>query len=145
MADRASISLLDGQPGYVVQTLGRVAAPGAITGLEVQRDGIVLALDGRGAGWAINVHRGVTEPLAGKVTLVASGGYVLLVSGREVSEYDPHRKKATHIATIGSGARSIDTWGERVAFGFESGEVVLGTRFGPKFETERVTVKPAER
>src|SRR2546421_7236009 len=118
VADRASISLLDGRPGYVVQTLGRVAAPGAITGLEVQRDGIVLALDGSGAGWAINVHRGVAEPLAGKVSLVASAGYVFLVSGREVSEYDPHRKRATRVATIGSGARSIDTRGEDVAFGF---------------------------
>ncbi|HEY3043216.1 MAG TPA: hypothetical protein VGJ39_04290 [Vicinamibacterales bacterium] len=70
---------------------------------------------------------------------------MFLVSGREVSEYDPRKKTAIRLATIGSGARSSDTCGEHVAFGFERGDVVLAMSAGRKLETERLTAKPAER
>jgi hypothetical protein len=145
VADRASISLLDGRPRFVVQTLARVPAPGAISRLEVLDDGMVLALDGGGAGWAVDVQRGIAESLAVQASLVAGARHVFFVSGRAVSEYDPRKKTATSVATIGSGARSIDTWGEHVAFGLERGEVVLGRRAGAKLETIRLTAKPAER
>jgi hypothetical protein len=49
------------------------------------------------------------------------------------------------VANIGAGARSIDTWDDHVAFGLESGEVVLGTRTGATLETHRLTTRPAER
>jgi hypothetical protein len=35
--------------------------------------------------------------------------------------------------------------GDHVAFGFEGGEVVLGTRTGATLETVRLTTKPGER
>jgi hypothetical protein len=144
VADRASVSLLDGRQNSV-RTIASMPAPGAITGLEVLYDGTVLALDASGAGWAIDVRRGATEPLAAEASLVASALHVFFVSGRAVLEYDPRRKAATRVATIGSGARSIDTWDKYVAFGLEGGEVVLGTSTGAKLETLRLTAKPAER
>jgi len=144
VADRATVSVLHGRMNSV-RTHASVPAPGAISGLEVLYDGSVLALDGSGAGWAIDVRRGITAPLAAKASLVASAKHVFFVSGRAVSEYDPRKKTATPLATIGSGARSIDTWGEHVAFGFERGEVVLGTRTGATLETMRLTAKPKER
>jgi len=143
VADAASISLLDGRPGYV-RTIASVPAPGPITGLELLRDGLVLALDGSGAGWAIEVRRAVTDPLPVKASLAAAGGHVFLVSQREVSRYDQWKKRATPLARIGSGVRSIDTSGDRVAFGFDGGEVVLGTVTGAKLETIRLTTAPDE-
>jgi hypothetical protein len=68
---------------------------------------------------------------------------VFLVSGRVVSEYDPRSKAATRVGKIASGARAMDTWDDRVAFGFEGGDVVLGTRAGATLETTRLTAKPA--
>jgi hypothetical protein len=144
VADRARVSVLDGRPGSV-RTLGSVPAPGAINRVEALYDGSVLALDGSGAAWAIDFRRGVTEPLPAKASLVADWRYVFFVSGREVSEYDPRKKTATEVGAIGSGARSIDTWNEMVAFGFDGGEVVLGTRSGARLETMRLTARPAGR
>lgn len=143
VAGRASVSLLDGR-WNAVRTIGSVPAPGVITRLDVLYEGIVLAFDGGGAGWAIDVRRGVAEPLAARASLVAAGKNVFFVAGREVSEYDRREKTATPVATIGPRARSMDTWGEQVAIGFEGGEVVLGTRAGGKLETERLTAKSAE-
>lgn len=142
VADRATITLLDGRLN-AVKTIASVPAPGVVTRLEVLYEGIVLALDGSGAGWAIDARRGVTEPLAAKASLVTGSKHVFLVSGRDVSEYDPRKKTATPVAKIGSGHRSLDTWGDHVAFGFESGEVVLGTRTGGRLETTRLIARPA--
>lgn len=144
VADRLNVTLLDGRLNSV-RTIASVAAPGAINGLEVLRDGTVLALDGTGAGWAIEMRRGVTTPLGANASLVAGDGQVVLVSGREVLGYDLPKKTVTPVATIGSGPRSIGTRGEYVAVGFESGEVALVTRVGAKFETLRLTAKPAKR
>ena len=144
VAGRASVSLLDGR-WNAVRTIGSVPAPAVITRLDVLYEGIVLAFDGSGAGWAIDVRRGVTEPLAAKASLVAAARNVFFVAGREVSEYDRRKKTATPVATIGAGARSIDTLGEQVVFGFEGGEVVLGTRAGGKLQTGRLTARPAGR
>lgn len=144
VADRASITLLDGRLNSL-RTHGSVPAPGAITGLEVLYDGSVLALDGSGAGWAIDLRRKRAEPLAERASFVAASRHVFFVSGRAVFEYDPRKQSATRLATLGSGARSIDTHGEHVAFGFENGEVVLGTRAGAKLETTRLTARPRER
>ncbi len=144
VADRLNVTLLDGRLNSV-RTIASVPAPGAITGLEVLYDGTVLALDGTGTGWAIEARRGVIAPLPAKASLVAGGGQVVLVSGREVSGYDQRKKTATPLVTIGSGARSIDARGEYVAVGFENGEVALITRTGAKFETLRLTAKPLKR
>jgi hypothetical protein len=144
VADRASITLLDGRTNSV-RTHASVTAPGAIRGLEVLHDGTVLALDGSGAGWTIDLRHGVTEPLAEEASLVAGARHVFFVSGRAVSEYDPRKKTAAPVAKIGSGVRSIDTWDKYVAFGLEGGEVVLGTRTDAKLETERLTAKLAQR
>ncbi len=144
IADRVKVTLLDGRVNSV-RTIASAPVPGAITGLEVLYDGTVLALDGTGSGWAIEMRRGVTTPLPTKATLVAGDRQVVLVSGREVSGYDQRKKTATRLATIGSGARSIDTRGEHIAVGFESGEVALVTRVGAKFETVRLTAKPSKR
>jgi hypothetical protein len=144
VADRASITLLDGRVNSV-RTIASVPAPGAIAALEVLYEGTVLAFDGSGAGWAIDLRRRVAEPLAAKASLVAGAAHVFFVREREVSEYDPRKKTAVPVAKIGSGARSIDTWGEHVAFGLDDGEVVLGTHTGggagtgAKLETERLT------
>jgi hypothetical protein len=69
-----------------------------------------------------------------------------------VSEYDRRTKTATELATIGSGARSIATWDQYVVFGFERGEVLLGTRTGVlgsgtkgTLETVRLTARPVGR
>jgi hypothetical protein len=137
VADRASVTLLDGRLNSV-RTHASVPAPGVISGLEVLRDGSVLAFDGSGAGWTIDFRRRLSQPLAGKASLIAAGHHVFYVFGREVSEYDARKKTATPVGRIGSGARSVDTWGEYVAFGLESGEVVLGTRRGGKLETLRL-------
>ena len=144
VADRLKVTLLDGRVNST-RTIGSVPAPGAISGLEVLYDGSVLALDGNGAVWAIDLRRGVTTPLPTKASLVAADRQIFFVSGREVSGYDQRTKTATRLATIGSGARSIDTRAEHVAFGFGSGEVVLGTRVGARLETMRLTSKPAKR
>jgi len=143
VADRLKVTLLDGRVNST-RTIGSVPAPGAITGLAVRYDGHLLALDGSGASWAIDLRRGVTTPLPAKASLVAGDGQ-LFVFGREVSGYDQRTQTATRLATIGSGARSIDTRAEHVAFGFGSGEVVLGTRVGARLETMRLTSKPAKR
>jgi hypothetical protein len=140
VADRAQVSLLDGRVPSL-RTHASVAAPGAITALEVLYDGTVLALDGNGSGWTIDVRRGASEPLAGKASLIAAGQKVFFVSGRELSEYHARPKTVERVAAIGSGARSLDSDGQHVALGFESGEVVLGTRFGPKFEAQRLIRK----
>ena len=71
--------------------------------------------------------------------------YRMLRHWRAVSEYDGMKKAAAQVAKTGSAARSIDSWDRRVAVGLEDGEVLLGTRFGPKFEIERLSVKPAGR
>jgi hypothetical protein len=142
VADHASISLLDGRPRFV-RTLASVPAPAAIRALEVLRDGLVVALDGNGAAWVIDVQRGVTRPVAAQVSLVAGARHVFLFSGGVVSEYEPRKNAATHLAKIGSGARAIDAWADHVAFGFADGEVLLGTRTDAGLETERLTVKPS--
>lgn len=138
VADDASVSLFDGRLNSV-RRQGRVPAPGAIITMEVLYDGIVLAFDGKGAGWRIDVRRGVSEPLAARASLVAGAKHVWLVSGRQVAEYDLRKKTVSPLGKIGSGARSIDTWGDHVAFGFEDGEVVLGTRTATKLETQRLS------
>ena len=143
VADGASISLLDGRPRYV-RTIASVAAPGTITELELLRDGLVLAFDGSGAGWAIEVRRAIIDPLPVKASLATAAGHVFLVSQREVSRYDQWKKSATAVARIESGVRSIDTSGDQVAFGFDGGDVVLGTVTGAKLETVRLTTAPDE-
>jgi hypothetical protein len=147
VADRARVSLLDGRVNSV-RTHFSVPAPGTIAGLEVLHDGAVLALDGKGSGWVIDLRRRITEPLAEGASLVASALHVFLVSGRAVSEYDPRRKTANVVTKIRSGARSIDTRGQQVAFGFEGGGVVLGTRTGTgsgvTLETEWLTARPRD-
>ena len=137
VADRVRVSLLDGRRGSV-RTLASVPAPGAISALTVSQYGFVLALDGSGAGWAIDVSRGVTEPLPATATLVASMRDVVLAGGGAVSLYDARKNAGTRMANIGSGARSLDTCGDHVALGFEDGRVVLGTRTGGKMETEEL-------
>ena len=79
--------------------------------------------------------------LGTKASLVAAQQKVFFVSGRELHEYHARQKTLERVAAIGSGARALDTAGQLVALGFESGEVVLGTRFGPQFETARLTAK----
>ena len=142
VADRASVTLLDGRPGYV-RTIASVPAPGTISGVEVLPDGMLLAFDASGTAWAIEARRGLVEPLATRVSLAAAGKQVVLVSGREVLGYDPRKKTATSLARIASGARSIGTRGDRIALGFDDGEVVLATRRGAKLETIRLTDTPA--
>jgi hypothetical protein len=144
VADRRSLSLLDGRP-QSARTLASVPTPGAIRELELLYDGRVLALDASGASWAVDVRRGVTEAVTASPSLVAGAGPVYFVSGRVVSEYDPRKQTATAVASIASGARSIDAWDKHVALGFEDGEVVLGTRLGPEFETTRLTARPRDR
>jgi hypothetical protein len=41
--------------------------------------------------------------------------------------------------------RSMDTAGDQAAFGFDGGDVVLGTITGAKLETFRLTTTPDER
>lgn len=142
VADPVKVSLLDGRRDYL-RVMASVPAPGPIRALEVLSDGTVIALDGGGAGWTIDVRRGVTEPLA-EASLVAGARLVFLVAGRAVSEYHPQKKTTTRVATIGSGTRAIDTWDKYLAFGLEDGEVVLGTRTGATLETERLTAKPKD-
>jgi hypothetical protein len=144
VADRVSVSLVDGRV-WSLPVRASVPAPGAIRELEVLHDGTALALDGRGGGWVVDFRRGTTESLPAGASLAAGRHRVFLVSGRDVSEYDPRTRTATHIANIGSGARSVDTWENRVAFGFEGGDVVLGTRTATGLETSRLTAKPPER
>jgi hypothetical protein len=79
VADGTSISLLDGRPQYA-RTIASVPAPGTITRVELLRDGLVLAFDGSGAGWAIETRRAFTDPLPVKASLAAAAGHVLLVS-----------------------------------------------------------------
>jgi len=141
VADGKSITLLDGRVN-ATRTIASVPTPGAVSALEVLNDGSVVALDGSGAGWVVDVRRGVTAPQPMKASLAAESRHVFFVSGLELSEFDPRKKTSSVLATIASGARSIDTWAERVALGFEDGEVVLGTRASGKFETQRLTVKP---
>jgi hypothetical protein len=138
VADRASVSLLDGRPGHI-RTLASVPAPGPITRLAVLPDWKVLALGGSGGGWLIDMYRRVTQPLAIEASLLGTGGRTLLVSGREIAEYDAGTKTAKHVAGIRSGTLSVDTWEQVVALGFERGDVVLGTFRGGKLETERLT------
>jgi hypothetical protein len=142
VADRVSISLVDGR-AWSLPIRATVSAPGAISTLEVLRDGNTLALDARGSAWAIDFRRGVAQSLPATASLVAGRQRVFLVSGRVVSEYDPRSKAATRVGKIASGARAMDTWDDRVAFGFEGGDVVLGTRAGATLETTRLTAKPA--
>jgi hypothetical protein len=142
VADGASVSLVDGRPNSVrIHT--RARAPAALSSVAVLPEGTVVALETSGAAWAIDVRRGVSEPLAAKAALVALHKHVLFVSGRDVSEYDPRKKMATAVGRIGSGARSVATWDDLVAFGFDDGEVVLGTLQGRTLETHRLTVLPA--
>jgi hypothetical protein len=143
VADPVSVSLLDGRPRSE-RTLASVPAPRGIISLEVLHDGTVFALGGSGVGWEIDVRRGRTEPLPAEAALVAVAQHVYFASTRDLSEYDRRRKTATRVAKIGAAARSIDTWDRYVAVGLEDGEVVLGTRFGPKFETERLTTSPKD-
>jgi hypothetical protein len=144
VADGASISLLDGRPQYA-RTIASVPAPGTITRLELLDDGLVLAFDGTGAGWAVETRRAFTDPLPVKASLAAAAGHVLLVSQREVSRYDEWKKTATPVGRIGSGVRAIDASGDQVAFGFDGGDVVLATITGAKLETVRLTTTPDER
>jgi hypothetical protein len=144
VADRVSITILDGRINST-RTLATSPAPGAIAGLEILQDMTVLALDGTGAGWVVDQRRGVTESSPAAASLAASGRHMFLVSGRDVSEYDPRKKTAALLATVGAAVRSIDTRAEHVAFGLEDGEVVLGTRMGTRLETVRLTAKPEKR
>lgn len=141
VADRASVSLLDGRPNSV-RILARMRAPAALSAMAVLHEGSVLGMESSGALWAFDVRRGVSEPLPAKAALVALHRHVLFVSGRDVSEYDARKKAAARVGRIGSGARSMATWNDQVAFGFDSGEVVLGTRTGQALETVRLTARP---
>ena len=91
------------------------------------------------------MRRGVSEALPAAASFVAAGQHVFLVSGREVWEYDAGKKTAARAATIGSGVRAVATWREHVAFGFESGEVVLGTRGAAGIEMQRLTAAARTR
>jgi hypothetical protein len=138
VADRVSVSLLDGRPGSA-RTLASVPAPGAITRLALLSDWKALALDASGRGWFIHFYRRVTEPLGVNVSLVAAAAHGLFVSGREIARFDELMKKSTPVGTLGSGALSMDTWDKYVALGFERGDVALGTFDGAKLETVRLT------
>jgi hypothetical protein len=122
-----------------------VRVPGSISGLEVLGDGSALAVDADGGGWAVDFRREAAEPLPAAGSLVAARQRVFFVSGRAVWEYERRNKTVTQVGNIRSGARSMDTWEERVAFGFEGGEVVLGTRAGTALATTRLTARPAGR
>ena len=143
VADRVSVSVLHGRPQFM-RPVGSVPAPGPVERLELLNDGFAIGLDGKGAAWAIDVRRGVAEPLRAEASLVSAARHVFFVSGREVSEYDPRTKAATPVARTGARVRAVDTWDRHVAFGLESGDVVLGTRTGAELETERLTAKPIQ-
>ena len=139
VADRLSVSVLHGR-----RPVGSVPAPGPMDRLELLNDGFAIGLDGKGAAWAIDVRRGVAEPLRTEASLVSAARHVFFVSGSEVSEYNPRTRAATSVARTGARVRAVDTWDRHVAFGLESGDVVLGTRTGAEMETERLTAKPIE-
>jgi hypothetical protein len=139
VADRISVSVLNGQ-----REIGRVPAPGPLVGLALLSDGLAIALDGKGGAWAIDVRRGVAQPLPMEASLVSAARHVFFVSGREVSDYDPRTRAATPVARTSARVRAVDTWDRHVAFGLESGDVVLGTRTGAELATDRLTAKPAQ-
>ena len=143
VADRVSVSVLHGRPQFM-RPVGSVPAPGSIDRLELLNDGFTVALDGKGAAWAIDVRRGVAERLRTEASLVSAARHVFFVSGREVSDYDPRTKTATPVARTGARVRAVATWDRHVAFGLASGDVVLGTRTGAELETERLTAKPIQ-
>jgi hypothetical protein len=138
VADRASVSLVDGRPNSV-RIHASTRAPAPLSAAAVLNEGTVLAREENGAVWAIDVRRATSEPLAAKAALLAAHKHVLFVWGREVTDYDPRTKAATRVGRIGPGARSMATWGDQVAFGFEGGEVVLGTLTAGQLETVRLT------
>ena len=144
VADRVSVSILNRQ-----RPVGSVPVPGPMDRLALLNDGFAIGLDGQGAAWAIDVRRGVAEPLRTQASLVSAARHVFFVSGREVSDYNPRTRAATPIARTGGRVSAVGTWDRHAAFGLESGEVVLGTRTGTGtgagMETERLTAKPIQR
>jgi hypothetical protein len=137
VADPVSVSVLNGQ-----REVGRVPAPAPLERLALLNDGLAVGLDGKGSAWAIDVRRGVAEPLRAEASLVSAARHVFFVSGREVSDFDPRTRAATPVARTAGRVRAVATWDRHVAFGLESGDVVLGTRSGAELATERLTARP---
>jgi hypothetical protein len=144
VADRASVTLVDGRRNSV-RVHGSTRAPAALSGLAVLPEGTVLGLESSGGAWAVDVRRGISEPLPAKAALVAAHKHALFVAARDLSEYDRRKKTAARVGRIGSGARSIATWDDQVAFGFDDGEVVLGTLKAGDLETVALSARPGGR
>jgi hypothetical protein len=143
VADRVSVSVLHGRPPSM-RPVGSVPAPGPMDRLALLNDGFAVGLDDKGAAWAIDVRRGVAEPLRTEASLVSAARHVFFVSGRDVSDYDPRTRAATPVARTGGRVRAVGTWDRHAAFGLEGGEVVLGTRTVAGMDTERLTAKPIQ-